>query len=233
MVADLQKTMSLVMLARVRATLLLLAASKVLDTPNKVQPHPIRPSKKRSFAVSSSHMVSIQPKPAGLGPHFDMKMPRKVPPPPTSLARFRIQFTRLIWEGFPRQLKRGRPWFAGGTADLAQPEVPGKVRTMKGAGEEFEGFEMFDMIIFVLYLIARCLNDSDVFPKFKTTDFGIHLSTLALAAINLIEDPENSRSEFYGSHSFSPLIAPMRLGVDRKQRGDIRLNGPPPDLDCV
>ncbi|KAJ3884870.1 hypothetical protein GG344DRAFT_83402, partial [Lentinula edodes] len=83
MVADLQKTMSLVMLARVRATLLLLAASKVLDTPNRVQPHPIRPSKKRSFAVSSSHMVSIQPKPAGLGPHFDMKMPRKVPPPPT------------------------------------------------------------------------------------------------------------------------------------------------------
>ncbi|KAJ3925571.1 MAG: hypothetical protein NXY57DRAFT_1043999 [Lentinula lateritia] len=91
-------TISLVMLARVRATLLLLAASKVLDTPNKVQPHPIRPSKKWSFAVSSSRMVSIQPKPAtcrpGFRPHLDsdstgdshemnMKMPRKVLPPPT------------------------------------------------------------------------------------------------------------------------------------------------------
>ncbi|KAJ3892343.1 pyridoxal phosphate-dependent transferase [Lentinula edodes] len=32
-----------------------------------------------------------------------------------------------------------RPWFAGGTVDVVQ--VPGKVRTMKGVGEEFEGFE--------------------------------------------------------------------------------------------
>ncbi|KAJ3911444.1 hypothetical protein F5877DRAFT_85953 [Lentinula edodes] len=321
--------MRLVMLARVRATLLLLAANKVLDTPNKVQPHPIRPSKNWSFAVSSSRIVSIQPKLTGPGPHFDsdstgdsdetnMKMPRKVPPPPTIaikmiesggggrrgesesnspdlfdappvgndkasyysdepptslsttafsknsqltpppllpcsppfhlayytpanadgrqipgdsaveaaydviashgfLAPFDTQSTHAscethpntkvhteflvnnaldndsdeytvifapnapgalklvgeftnstlilstdshslrsvilqnVWipygcrsacvirEGFPRQLKPGRRWFAGGTADLAQ--VPGKVRTMTGVGEEFEGFE--------------------------------------------------------------------------------------------
>ncbi|KAF8829538.1 hypothetical protein HHX47_DHR3000896 [Lentinula edodes] len=45
----------------------------------------------------------------------------------------------VIRKGFLRQLKRGRPWFAGGTVDVVQ--VPGKVRTMKGVGEEFEGFE--------------------------------------------------------------------------------------------
>ncbi|KAJ4471501.1 pyridoxal phosphate-dependent transferase [Lentinula aciculospora] len=45
----------------------------------------------------------------------------------------------VIRKGFLRLLSRGRPWFAGGTVDVVQ--VPGKVRTMKGIGEEFEGFE--------------------------------------------------------------------------------------------
>ncbi|KAF9075472.1 pyridoxal phosphate-dependent transferase [Rhodocollybia butyracea] len=45
----------------------------------------------------------------------------------------------VIRKGFLRTLKSGRPWFAGGTVDVVQ--VPGRVRTMKGVGEEFEGFE--------------------------------------------------------------------------------------------
>ncbi|KAF5364510.1 hypothetical protein D9757_011974 [Collybiopsis confluens] len=45
----------------------------------------------------------------------------------------------VIRKGFLRRLRSGRPWFAGGTVDVVQ--VPGRVRTMKGAGEEVEGFE--------------------------------------------------------------------------------------------
>ncbi|KIK60886.1 hypothetical protein GYMLUDRAFT_167113 [Collybiopsis luxurians FD-317 M1] len=45
----------------------------------------------------------------------------------------------VVRKGFLRKLRSGRPWFAGGTVDVVQ--VPGKVRTMKGVGEEFEGFE--------------------------------------------------------------------------------------------
>ncbi|KAE9402813.1 PLP-dependent transferase [Gymnopus androsaceus JB14] len=45
----------------------------------------------------------------------------------------------VVRKGFLRMLRSGRPWFAGGTVDVVQ--VPGKVRTMKGVGEEFEGFE--------------------------------------------------------------------------------------------
>ncbi|KAJ3995668.1 pyridoxal phosphate-dependent transferase [Lentinula boryana] len=45
----------------------------------------------------------------------------------------------VIRKSFLRLLRRSRPWFAGGTVDVVQ--VPGNVRTMKGVGEEFEGFE--------------------------------------------------------------------------------------------
>ncbi|KAJ3799126.1 pyridoxal phosphate-dependent transferase [Lentinula aff. detonsa] len=45
----------------------------------------------------------------------------------------------VIKKSFLRLLRRSRPWFAGGTVDVVQ--VPGNVRTMKGVGEEFEGFE--------------------------------------------------------------------------------------------
>ncbi|KAF9069723.1 PLP-dependent transferase [Rhodocollybia butyracea] len=45
----------------------------------------------------------------------------------------------VIRKGFLRMLKSGRPWFAGGTVDVVQ--VPGRVYTMKGIGEEPESFE--------------------------------------------------------------------------------------------
>ncbi|KAJ3925307.1 MAG: hypothetical protein NXY57DRAFT_1071847 [Lentinula lateritia] len=59
-------------------------------------------------------------------------------------------------EGLPRQLKRGRSWSAGGTADVAQ--VPGKVRTMEVVGEEFVEGRTINYLLLPLPAITSGLH---------------------------------------------------------------------------
>ncbi|KAJ3924438.1 MAG: hypothetical protein NXY57DRAFT_969888 [Lentinula lateritia] len=99
----------------------------------------------------------------------------------------------VIREGFPRQLKRGRPRFTGGTADLAQPEVPGKVRTMKGVGEEFEGFEVSTLISLESSMSAHC--------EFFSVNLGLRRPSAIFQSSTPIAVMADPRMKGYHSYS--------------------------------
>ncbi|KAJ3711590.1 pyridoxal phosphate-dependent transferase [Lentinula raphanica] len=87
----------------------------------------------------------------------------------------------VIRKGFLRLLSRGRPWFAGGTVDVVQ--VPGKVRTMKGVGEEFEGFEDGTINYLLLPAITSGLNLLSAYLPFLP----LRLNSLLLYLVTELE----------------------------------------------